>query len=135
MRVLLDTNVLVAAFATRGLCQDVLNLVLAQHALVVGESNLEELERVLRDKLRMPSDRIIEVVAFVRQQAEVVSPRRPATWPRRDEDDQWIAAAALQGAVEMLVTGDKDLLVEADSRDDVRIVTPRGFWDALHDPG
>ena len=35
----------------------------------------------------------------------------------------------------MLVAGGKDLLVEASHRDDVRTVTPRGFWDALHDPG
>ena len=44
MRVLLDTDVLVAAFATRGICQDVIRVVLAEHRLLIGESVLEELE-------------------------------------------------------------------------------------------
>ena len=38
MRILLDTNVLVAAFATRGFCFDILQLVLAEHRLLVGET-------------------------------------------------------------------------------------------------
>jgi len=40
VRILLDTNVLVAAFATRGFCLDILQLVLAEHRLVVGEAGL-----------------------------------------------------------------------------------------------
>ena len=54
MKILLDTNVLVAAFATRGFCLDVLQLVLAEHRLLVGETILDELERILFDRLRMP---------------------------------------------------------------------------------
>ena len=52
MRILLDTNVLVAAFATRGFCLDILQLVLAEHRLVVGRTIVEELERILAEKLR-----------------------------------------------------------------------------------
>ena len=51
-------------------------------------------------------------------------------WPENDPDDRWIAAAALDGAAHVLVTGDKDLL-EASDRADFRIVTPRGFWESL----
>ena len=47
MRVFLDTNVLVSAFATRGLCADVLRLILAEHTLVTGEVVLRELRRAL----------------------------------------------------------------------------------------
>jgi predicted nucleic acid-binding protein len=52
VRVCLDTNVLVAAFATRGLCADVLRTVLAEHDLVVGEVILAELRRVLTPSSR-----------------------------------------------------------------------------------
>ena len=38
MRVFLDTKVLVSAFLTRGICEDVVNVVLAEHQLGVGES-------------------------------------------------------------------------------------------------
>ena len=55
MRVFLDTNVLVSAFATRGLCADVLRHILAQHDLIVGEVVIAELRRVLRDRIKIPA--------------------------------------------------------------------------------
>jgi predicted nucleic acid-binding protein len=39
-------------------------------------------------------------------------------------------AAALEGKAEILVTGDKDLL-EAKKQTDIRVVSPRGFWELL----
>ena len=130
MRILLDTNVLVAAFATRGLCLDVLQLVLAEHRLVVGETVVEELERILGEKLRLPAARVREIVGFVRDQAEVVAPDEPASWPDTDPADRWIAAAALVGAADVLVTGDRDLL-DARPVAGLRVVTPRALWTLL----
>ena len=130
MRVLLDTNVLVAAFTTRGLCRDVLQIVLAEHQFLVGKTVLTELERVLEDKLRMPTHQVKEVIAYISEYAEIVTPVAPATWPKRDPDDQWIAAAALDGAADILVTGDNDLL-DADHGTTLRIVSPRGLWELL----
>ena len=74
MRILLDTNVLVAAFATRGFCFDLLHLVLAEHRLIASEAVLNELERILAGKLRMPDARVAEVVGFVREHADVAAP-------------------------------------------------------------
>ena len=54
MKVCLDTNVLVAAFATRGLCADVLRTVLVDHELVMGEVLLEELDASWRRSSRCP---------------------------------------------------------------------------------
>ena len=61
MRVFLDTNVLVSAFATRGMCADVLRVVLAEHTLITSEVVLRELSRVLRTRIGMPS-RLVEEV-------------------------------------------------------------------------
>ena len=63
MRVFVDTNVLVAAYATRGLCADLLRLILAQHELVVSRQVLDELERALRDKIGLPEALIAEILA------------------------------------------------------------------------
>lgn len=130
MRVFLDTNVLVAAFATRGLCEDVLRITLAEHELVVGEAVLTELERILVDKLHMPVTQAKTVSTFSRSQADVVKPVEPAKWPERDPDDRWVVAAAIDGGVDFLVTGDRDLL-EIAGEVSISIVSPRSFWEQL----
>lgn len=130
MRVVLDTNVLVAAFATRGICEDMLRTVLAEHELLVSEFILAELERVLVEKLRMPPARAHAVAEFIRDAAKVVHPPKPATWPENDADDRWIVATAIIGEAQLLVTGDRDLL-NASREGSFEILSPRGFWERL----
>ena len=130
MRVFLDTNVLVAAFAARGLCEDLFRHVLTNHELVIGETVLHELQRILRTKLAIPASQADEIVTFVRLHAEVIAAETPAQWPANDPDDQWVVAAAIEGRAEVLVTGDRDLL-EAVTQIPVRVATPRDFWEML----
>ncbi len=130
MRIYLDTNVLVAAFATRGLCADVLHAVLAEHQLIVGEAGLAEVQRVLRRKLRLPTEALAEVDALLRQQGEVAETSDILAISVRDEDDRIILSEAVAGGAEVLVTGDRDLLDIAD-RAPLPIVTPRGLWELL----
>ena len=86
MKVMLDTNVLVSAFATRrrGVCADVLAAVLARHDLVVGHNALVEFERVLVEKMAVPTQRARKTIAFLANEAEVIRPIEPAAWPMRD---------------------------------------------------
>jgi uncharacterized protein len=130
VRVVLDTNVLVAAFATRGLCEDVLRIVLAEHELVVSDFILGELERVLRDKLRIPPARARAVTDFVRQSSLVVDPEGPSNWPERDADDRWIVATAILGDAQVLISGDSDLK-NPPAEIPVETLTPREFWERL----
>jgi len=130
MRVFLDTNVLVAAFATRGICADLFRAVLLEHDLITGEPVLQELNRVLLRKLKFPEAQTREIILFLRNQAEVAKPKKAAAWPESDADDRWIVAAAIEGKAEVLVTGDRDLL-EAKGQSGIRIVSPRGFWQLL----
>ena len=130
MRVCLDTNVLVAAFATRGLCADVLRTVLAEHDLVVGEVMLTELRRTLATKLKVPSDRIDAVEALLRTVPVIPKPATPSTVAIRDPADRWILATVVAGATDVLVTGDRDLLdVVGDAP--IPILAPRAFWELL----
>jgi putative PIN family toxin of toxin-antitoxin system len=128
VRVFLDTSVLVAAFATRGLCADVLRTVLAEHELIVGETVLVELAKVLAEKLGMPERQTRDVVGFVRQHALVAAETPLPAVDIRDATDLPILAAALVGAAEALVTGDKDLLV-LKRVGALPIIDPRTFWE------
>jgi uncharacterized protein len=128
LRVFLDTNVLVSAFATRGLCADVLRHVLAEHELLTGEVVLAELRRALREKLHLAAETIQEIDALLRAHHVEPKPERLPVLEIRDEDDLSVLASALAGFADVLVTGDKDLLGIAPSVRGLRIVNPRGFW-------
>lgn len=130
MKIFLDTNVLVSAVATRGLCADLFYAVLAEHQLIVGEAVLAELRRVLRQKMRLSADTIAEMDTFLRRQAFVVTEAPPLRIKLRDPDDLVVLAEAVAGAAEVLVTGDQDLLRMA-ARAPLPIVTPRGLWEIL----
>ena len=128
MRVFLDTNVLVSAFATRGLCADVLRLVLAEHTLVTADVVLREVARVLRSRIRLPRSRVDDIVAFLREHEVLPKPAAPSELAIRDEDDRWVLASAVAGSAEVVVTGDRDLL-DVSSQAPLKIVDPRRFWD------
>lgn len=130
MRVFLDTNVLVSAFASRGLSADVLALVLIEHELVTGRSVLNELRRALQSKIKLSAARCAEIVEFVRVEAAVVIDRAPAASCRADEDDREILGEALAARAQVFVTGDA-VLVGLGSIESTPIVTPRQFWELV----
>ena len=134
MRVCLDTNVLVAAFATRGLSADVLRTVLAEHELVIGEVIRTELRRTLATKLKLPADRIDAVEAVLSTVPIIPKPAEPSALAIRDPADRWILATAIAGAADVLVTGDRDLLVVA-AGSPIPILEPRAFWELLRAGG
>lgn len=127
MRIALDTNVLVSAFATRGLCADIFNLVLAEHELVLGVTVLAESQRVLRQKMRVPAETTRELIAFLRREAVVAGKATALPLAIRDVSDGPVLAEAVAGGAEVLVTGDQDLLAVA-SKSPIEILTPRGLW-------
>ncbi|MBK9169134.1 MAG: putative toxin-antitoxin system toxin component, PIN family [Bryobacterales bacterium] len=130
MRIFLDTNVLVAAFATRGLCADVLRTVLAEHQLITGEVVLDELRDVLTRRFQLSPGAVADIVALLRAQEVIAKPSVPSDIPVRDPDDRWILASAVAGRADVLVTGDQDLLAIADQAP-LAILSPRSLWDRL----
>jgi putative PIN family toxin of toxin-antitoxin system len=130
VRVFLDTNVLVSAFAGRGLCADLFQHVLAEHELIVGEVVISELRRVLRERIKLPAGTVTAIEELLRDQVVVPKPAQPHPVPIRDADDQWVLASAVAGRADVLVTGDSDLLDIA-SQSPLRIVNPRSFWQMV----
>ena len=122
---------LVSAFTTRGICEDVLNVVLAEHQLVLGEAVLAELSRVLDKKMRMRSELAEEAVAFLRREAIIVSSAPTLPLELRDPDDVIVLSEAAAGLAEVVVTGDRDILDVAETLP-LPVVSPRGFWEKLH---
>jgi len=130
VKVVLDTNVLVAAFATRGLCDAVLEVCLAGHDLVLSEPILKELRRHLRGKLKVPRPQTQAIVAFLREHATVIVPARVPADACRDRTDLPVLGTALAAEADCLVTGDRDLLDLREFRG-MAILSPRAFHDRL----
>lgn len=127
MRVLLDTNVLVAAFIARGTCSELLEYCVSNHTLVSSKPLLRELAETLAGKFAYTGRETREVVALLQSRLEVVEPAPLNPPVCRDPDDDVVLGTALAGACDYIVTGDKDLLVLERFRE-ILILVPAEFW-------
>ena len=134
MRVFLDTNVLISAFAARGLCADLMRLLLAEHDVLTGEVNLTELRRVMLKRFKATAAQVDVIEQLLRDQTVIPKPAALLSLKVRDADDAWVLASAVAGAADLLVSGDQDLLVLA-SRAPLPIVSPRDAWNRVRSEG
>ena len=124
----LDTNVLVSALATRGLCADLHERLLTEHQIIIGEPVIAEVLDVLQRKFGADEALLIKVEAELRLLHVVPAQAAAPTLPIHDLDDPWIIACALHAKVECFATGDAELLALA-MVDTLPIISPRIFWD------
>lgn len=120
-----------AAFVTHGVCAGLYEECLLQAEIVVSNHILTELAEKLVSKGKFAKRDAQRVVGAVRKDAKLVSPTPLAKPICRDPDDDWVLATAAAGEIDVIVTGDKDLLVLKRFRS-IPIVTPRGFLQRLH---
>ena len=129
MRVFLDTNVLASAFGTRGLCADVLQIILEKHELVTGELVIEGLRRALSTKFGMPADIVKGYERFLRGYHVEPEPRQLPNLNLSERADLMIVASAIDARAELLITGDKGMLELKKKPKGLRIISPREFWN------
>lgn len=132
VRVVLDTNVLLAAFFTHGLCETILDALIEHDniRIVVSEFILGEFTEHATGKFRAPKTDVGHAVKFIRHHAETVKPASLAADACRDPDDVHVLGTAIAGHAATLVTGDKDLLT-LQRFQGVSILSPRQFYDHL----
>ncbi|MBW7907737.1 MAG: putative toxin-antitoxin system toxin component, PIN family [Kiritimatiellae bacterium] len=128
MRVVLDANVLIAAFAARGLCEAILALCLANDDLFVTSGILADVRSKLSRKLRMPTGQVDDIVTFLLSYCQVIDPAGVPQGTCRDSDDHDVLGAAAAAQADFLITGNEDLIVLKKYRR-TRIVTPRQYWE------
>ncbi len=110
MRILLDTNVLIAAFITRGVCSELLEHCFRQHTLIESEFIFGEFTRHLLRKFKFDEEDVEEAIVLLRSRSQLVQPIALEVQVSRDADDDQVLATARTGRVECIITGDKDLL-------------------------
>jgi hypothetical protein len=128
MRVCLDAPVLAAAFTTRGPSADVLRLVLARHRLVCGRPVLSELRRLLTQRLQVPVLAADQIIPFLREQAEVSSPRQPVAAGGANQG--WVLASAIEAAADVLVMHRRGM-IQIPAPPPLTVTDLRGFWELV----
>ena len=128
MKAVFDTNVLVAAFLTEGLCSDLLLRARKQtFDLVLCDDIIREFEGILKKKFKLSSNDLYEITSIVSEAAsEILDHLSPVPRICRDPNDDMIIACAIDAAADYIVTGDEDLLILKRYKD-IIILNPRNF--------
>lgn len=111
MNLVLDTNVLIAAFIAKGLCHTLVEHCLRVHSSVTSEFLLSELKEKFTTKFKYSREDVAAVEVLLRLRMHVVEPTSLETSVCLDPDDDMVLATALAGQAVCVITGDKDLLI------------------------
>ncbi|MBI4411917.1 MAG: putative toxin-antitoxin system toxin component, PIN family [Deltaproteobacteria bacterium] len=130
MKILLDSNVLIAAFATRGLCHTLFEQSIYRHEVISSREIPAEVAKNLKKKLKLPQNLVEETVSYIEESATLIVPQPLNQKPCRDPNDVHVPNLALTAGCDYLVTGDDDLLT-LKKIEDIPIVSPRTFWPIL----
>ena len=130
MKIVLDANVIIAAFAARGLCESIIEVCLSEHEIVLCHELLDEVLRNLRAKVKIPTSIVADIGALLREHAKMFNPVPLAPNVCRDPDDIKILGLAVASNADYVVTGDKDLLVLKKFQG-IPILDPRSFCNIL----
>ncbi len=123
-----DTNVLIAAIITEGICSRLL------HRARIGEFSLiscpyitKELGSILSKKFRLSHEELALAIDPVSEAtSQVIEHTIEIADICRDADDDNIIACAVAAKADYLVTGDSDLL-DIKRYKNIKIITPRDF--------
>ena len=130
MRVVFDSNVIIAAFATEGLCHSLFELCIRGHEVVVSEGILREVEEKLRKKVKLPPAAVRERLTYLKNHCLVGRTVPVPADACRDPDDLAVLGLAVGTHADCLVTGDQDLLV-LERHDETVIRSPRQLYERL----
>ena len=130
MRILFDTNVLFAAFTTRGFCEELVEETIDLCTIIWSPPLRAELISALRRK-RLVTPTVLQAIAAFSDLCQMCDPVRLPKRVCRDPDDDVVLGTALAGRADLIVTGDDDLLMLKNFRS-IQILSPRHVLEILH---
>lgn len=110
LKLVLDTNILISAIAFGGKPEEVLNLVLDEKVIAVTSPILlAEFQEVYNKNFPLKFVDFELTLEKIEEIFKMVKPKRSLKIVR-DEDDNRVLEAAVEGGCDFIITGDKDLL-------------------------
>jgi len=128
VKAVFDTNVLIAALLTEGICAKLLLRARRRDFdLILCDGILREFKRVLKKKFAASPHEMSEALVILSEAAQNIIGQTASIVPVcRDSDDDLILACARDAVAGYVVTGDEDLLV-LKNYEGISILSPREF--------
>lgn len=126
MRIVLDTNIYIAAVIHDGFSAHVIDILVKnrEFTIIFSEEILNELEQKLKNKFNWPQIYIDPYLSKIRSIGEVVVIKEKVLVITRDPEDNKILECALSGNADLIVTMDQDL-IKLKSFEDIAIIHPK----------
>ncbi len=128
MKVFLDTNIVFGAIISpKGLCSKVIEKAVKEHTIAVSRDVASELRSILTRKTKRTPEEIEGAITAYLALGDITTKRKKHKVKIRDPDDQVILERALGEGVEVLITGDNDLLTVQEEVEELKIIHPKDF--------
>lgn len=127
MRVLVDTNVIVSGLIAKGACFEILEDLVYSHTPLITPYVLTECHEALLHKFHLSKPTVKSLLYVVERYFHKGESSTKPLNVCRDPDDNQIFADALINKVDIILSGDKDLL-SIERYEQIRIVSPKDYW-------
>lgn len=133
MKIVLDTNIYIAAYLGKGLASQILELGYAGKAsLYISPEILNELKFKLKNKFKLTDAEAKEFLSLVKSATKRVKPKQKLKAIKVDPDDNKIIECAVVSESKLIVSMDKHL-IKLKRYKDIAVVHPKTLTWILPD--
>lgn len=133
MIVVFDSGVWISALQFEGIPLVAVESALNKHRVAICDPILGEVRSTLEEKFGWTKQELDEILAFYHPSTFAVRIRGELRGICRDPKDDMILECAVVAKADLIVSGDKDLLVLKQHRG-IRILNPRAFLEEAPSP-
>lgn len=127
MKILVDTNVIVSGLIAKGACFEILDDLVYSHTPLVTSYILTECQEVLLYKFYLSKLTVKSLLYVIERYFKKGANSTKLLNICRDPDDNQIFADALINKVDIILSGDKDLL-SIEEYQGIRTISPKDYW-------
>jgi len=127
MKILFDTNVIISGFVSQGYSFEVIKDAANKHEVYSTEYLLKETQKSLSTKFPLSRETINSIISTIKKQFTEGKTANIVEKISRDPKDDQILADAVINNIDIIITGDKDLL-ELKNYKGIKIIMPKDYW-------
>ncbi len=127
MKILFDTNVIISGFISRGYTYDVIKDAIFRHEVYYTDYLLTEINESLSKKFPLSDEAVNYIIRTIRRHFIKGKTAETTEDICRDSKDNQVLADAANNDIDVIITGDKDLLVLKKYKG-IKIIIPKDYW-------